>query len=87
MKTSKQYEEAVQQAKNNLNDVQERGKDAIGGNALGLIDGLLTPEEIAASDLRMAMMIEIANPRKACGFSQRKLDELIGDLPLKSHGG
>jgi predicted XRE-type DNA-binding protein len=39
---------------------------------------LLMPEERAASALRMAMMIEIANARKERGLSQRKLDELSG---------
>jgi len=39
---------------------------------------LFTPEEIAASDLRVAMMIEIANARKARGISQRQLEELSG---------
>ena len=39
---------------------------------------LLTPEERAASRLRVAMMIEIANARKERGLSQRKLEELSG---------
>ena len=39
---------------------------------------LLTPEERAASALRVAMMIEIANARKERGLSQRKLEELSG---------
>jgi ribosome-binding protein aMBF1 (putative translation factor) len=39
---------------------------------------IFTPEEIAASDLRVAMMIEIANARKARGISQRQLEELSG---------
>ena len=39
---------------------------------------LFTPEEIAASDLRVAMMIEIAHARKERGISQKKLEELSG---------
>jgi predicted XRE-type DNA-binding protein len=39
---------------------------------------LLTPEERAASALRVAMMIEIANARKERGLSQRRLEELSG---------
>ena len=39
---------------------------------------LLTPEERAASDLRVAMMIELTNARKDHGISQRKLGELSG---------
>ena len=39
---------------------------------------LFTPEEIAASDLRVAMMIELARARKELGISQKKLEELSG---------
>ncbi|MDR1802625.1 MAG: helix-turn-helix transcriptional regulator [Treponema sp.] len=37
-----------------------------------------TPEEIAASNLRVAMMIELANARQERGISQKKLEELSG---------
>jgi len=47
---------------------------------------LFTPEEIAASDLRVAMMIELTNTRKARGISQRQLGELSGvKQPIISH--
>ena len=39
---------------------------------------IFTPEEIAASDLRVAMMIEIANARAERGISQKKLEALSG---------
>jgi len=39
---------------------------------------LFTPEENAASDLRVAMMTELANARKERGMSQRKLGKLSG---------
>ena len=39
---------------------------------------LFTPEEIAASNLRVAMMIELARARKDRGISQKKLEELSG---------
>jgi len=39
---------------------------------------LYTPEEIAASDLRVAMMIELANARAEKGISQKKLEALSG---------
>jgi len=39
---------------------------------------LFTPEENAASDLRVAMMIELAHARKERGMSQRELGELSG---------
>ena len=37
-----------------------------------------TPAEIAASDLRVAMMVELAQARKERGISQKKLEELSG---------
>jgi len=39
---------------------------------------IFTAEEIAASDLRVAMMIEIANARAEKGISQKKLEEMSG---------
>jgi len=39
---------------------------------------LFSPEEIAASDLRVTMMMEIAHARKERGISQKKLEEMSG---------
>ena len=39
---------------------------------------LLTPEERAASALRVSMMIEIARARAEKGISQKKLEEMSG---------
>ena len=39
---------------------------------------LFTPEEIAASNLRVAMMIEIATTRAEKGISQKKLEAMSG---------
>lgn len=39
---------------------------------------LFTPEEIAASNLRVAMMIELTNARTEKGISQRKLEAMSG---------
>ena len=39
---------------------------------------LFTPEEIAESDLRVAIMCELIKARKEKGISQRKLEELTG---------
>ncbi len=49
------YEQEVDKAKDNLSDLYERGTDAIGGNALEFMDGSLTPDEIAESDLRAGL--------------------------------
>ena len=73
-----EYKQAVEQAKINLADLRERGADAIGGSWEELRKELFTPEEIAASNLRVAMMIEIARARKERGISQKKLEELSG---------
>jgi DNA-binding XRE family transcriptional regulator len=78
MRANKEYRQAIDQAKANLADLRERGEDAIGGDALELIRSYFTPEEIAASNLRVAMMIEIAHARTERGISQKKLEELSG---------
>ena len=78
MSNSTKYKQAIEQAKANLADLRERGADAIGGNWDEFRKEIFTPEEIAASDLRVAMMIELVNARKERGISQKKLEELSG---------
>ena len=39
---------------------------------------LFTPEEIAESDLRVALMGEIINARKERGITQQQLEEMTG---------
>jgi len=67
----------IEKAKANLADVRKRGANAL-GSWNELKKELFTPEEIAASNLRVAMMIEIVQARKERGVSQRKLEELSG---------
>lgn len=74
----KQYEKELAKAKANLADLKERGEDAIGGTWDEFRREIFTPEEIAASDLRVAMMIELVNARAEKGISQRELEELSG---------
>ena len=52
--------------------------NAIGRDALEYIDSLLTPEEIAASNLRVALIGELIKARQVNGISQKKLEELSG---------
>ena len=78
MSSDMEYGRAIEQAKGNLSDFLKRGEDAIGGSWDDLEKELFTPEEIAASDLRVNMMIEIANARKERGITQKKLEELSG---------
>ena len=75
---NKQYETELEQAKANLADVKERGEDAVEGTWDELRQEIFTPEEMAASDLRVAMMLELAKARAEKGISQKKLEELSG---------
>lgn len=51
---------------------------ALGHDALKFIDSLLTPEEIAESDLRVSLIGELIKARKEQGISQKELEELSG---------
>ena len=73
------YEEALQEARVALLDVQERGEDAISKEEWDDVEQeLFTPEEIAASDLRVALMGELIKARHEQGISQKKLEEMSG---------
>jgi predicted XRE-type DNA-binding protein len=78
MVNNPQYKHELEQAKANLADLRERGTDAIGGSWEDLRRELLTPEERSASNLRVALMVELTNARSVHGLSQRKLEELSG---------
>lgn len=52
--------------------------NAVGRDALEFVDGLLTPEEIAESDIRVALIGELIKARQEKGLSQKKLGELSG---------
>jgi DNA-binding XRE family transcriptional regulator len=73
-----EYIQAVAQAKENLADAKARGNDALGGTWEELRNELFTPEENAASDLRVEMMLEIARARRERGITQKKLEALSG---------
>ncbi|WKY47161.1 helix-turn-helix transcriptional regulator [Eubacteriaceae bacterium ES3] len=51
---------------------------AIGSSWADVRKEIFTPEEIAESDLRVALMGEIINARHEKGLSQKKLEELSG---------
>ena len=78
MRKTTEYKQAIKTAKANLADLRERGADAIGGDWETLRKELLTPEERAASNLRVAVMIELTRARKERGISQKRLEELSG---------
>lgn len=78
MKADKEYTQAIAQAKENYADLKERNTDAIGGNVLEFMESILTPEEIAESELRVSIIGELIKARQEKGISQKKLEELSG---------
>ena len=63
-----------------MNNAEREIKDnpAIGRDALEFMDSVLTPEEIAESDLRVALIGELIKARQEKGISQKKLGEMSG---------
>lgn len=53
-------------------------KGAIGSNWKDVRKELFTPEEIAESDIRVALVGEIIKARQEQGISQKRLEELSG---------
>ena len=78
MRGNRKYARAMAQAKDNLADLRERGSQAASGDALAFMETILTPEEIAQSDLRVALIGEFIKARQEKGISQKKLEELSG---------
>lgn len=78
MRADKEYLQAVEQAKENLEDLNGRGADAVGENAMEFMNSILSPEEIAESDLRVSIIGELIKARQEKGISQKKLEELSG---------
>ncbi len=78
MKTNKEYAQALKQAETNMKDIEERGDSAIGEDALAFMDSILSPEEIAESNLRVSLIGELIKARQEKGISQKKLEELSG---------
>ena len=52
--------------------------NVIGRDALEYMDTLLPPEEVAESNLRVALIGEIIKARQEKGLSQKKLEEISG---------
>ena len=78
MKRNKDCLDAIEKAKKNIDDIKARKTDAIGFDSLEFIDTFLTPDEIAESDLRVALIGELIKARTEQGISQKKLEELSG---------
>lgn len=78
MRYDNEYTKAIEQAKENIDDIKSRGNEAIGDDALAFMDSMLTPEELSESNLRVALISELIKARNEKGISQRKLEELSG---------
>lgn len=52
--------------------------DAVGENVLEFMESILTPDEIAESELRVSIIGELIKARQEKGISQKKLEELSG---------
>lgn len=78
MRTNKEYSQVIEQAQENLADLNERGSDAIGEDVLEFMDKTLSQEEIMESDLRVFIIGELIKARQEKGISQKKLEELSG---------
>lgn len=69
--------------------------NAIGKDALEFMDTLLTPEEIAESDLRVALIGELIKTRQEKGLTNPQIDtalkilaplgKTLAVVPLKKH--
>ena len=57
---------------------EKMSKTAIGSNWTYVRNDLFTQEEIAATDLRVAIISELIRARKELGISQKQLEELSG---------
>ena len=57
---------------------EKMSKTAIGTDWKDIRNALFTQEEIAATDLRVAIISELIRARKELGISQKQLEELSG---------
>ena len=74
-----EYKQAIEQAQENLKDLQERGEGAISAEDWeDLKSEIFTPAEIAESNLRASIISELIKARQERGISQYQLEELSG---------
>lgn len=72
------YNYAIEQAKKNYEDTEQRGSDAIGKCWEDVRTELFKPEELAINDLRVAIIGELIKARQKNHISQKQLEELSG---------
>lgn len=73
-----EYETALNQAKENLKDLEERGEEAISDEWEELKQEIFTPAEIAAMNLKVAIISELIKARQERGISQNQLEKMSG---------
>ena len=69
---------AIEQAKENLADLIERGKDAVGDDWEDVRKELFTAEEIAESDFRVSVISELIKARREQEITQKQFEEFVG---------
>lgn len=75
---NKDYQKAIEQAKENFADLMERGENAIGDEWEDVRKEIFTAEEIAESDLRVSLISELIKARQERGISQTQFEEFVG---------
>lgn len=74
----KDYTDALQQARENLADVKERGEDALSDEWEEVRKEIFTAEEIAESDSRVAVISELIKARQEREINQKQFEEFVG---------
>lgn len=74
----KNYDKAIEKAKEMALDVKKRGQETLGDDALEFMDSLMSQDEIDKSDLRVQLIDELVRARNEQVISQKKLEELSG---------
>ena len=74
----KDYTDALQQARENLADVKERGEDALSDEWAEVRKEIFTAEEIAESDSRVAVISELIKARQEREINQKQFEEFVG---------
>lgn len=74
----KDYTDALQQARENLADVKERGEDALSDEWEEVRKEIFTADEIAESDSRVAVISELIKARQEREINQKQFEECVG---------
>lgn len=72
------YKSEIEEARKKLEDVKSRGEESLSDEWEQVRKEIFSPEEIAASDLRVSIIVELIKARQELGISQYKLGELSG---------